>query len=246
MSETLDPRSLLQRLESRDSGLWPEGNVSPSRLGWLDIARTLSREEAKRRLGIPADRIVLGAMGRLAEEKGFDLLIRAADRLLEAGCDLTLLIAGEGPSRPALQGLIDELGRGERIRLLGFQQEIIPLYEAMDLFVLSSLREGLPNVVLEAMALEVPVLATRIAGIPRLIEDGKNGLLVDPGAVEPLGDAIACLVRDRDLRIALGKAGRATVEGRYSFQNRMNKFQKLYDDLLGETKVPTALPEVLT
>ncbi len=208
--------------------------------------RTLSREEAKRLLGIPAERIVLGAMGRLAEQKRFDLLIRAADRLLEAGHDLSLLIAGEGPSRPALQALIDELGRSERIGLLGFQQEIIPLYEAMDVFVLSSLREGLPNVVLEAMALEVPVVATRIAGMPRLIENGKNGVLVDPGAVETLGDAIACLAGDKELRIALGKEGRATVEGRYSFENRMNKFQKLYDDLMGGTQVPTALPEVLT
>ena len=146
----------------------------------------------------------------------------------------------------ALQALIDELGRGERIRLLGFQKDVIPLYEAMDLFVLSSLREGLPNVVLEAMALEVPVVATRIAGIPRLIEDGKNGLLADPGAVEPLAEAVARLVDNRELRIAFQKEGRATVETRYGFQSRVNKFRIIYDDLLGGKEVPTPLPEGLT
>ncbi len=210
------------------------------------FTRTVPRDQAKRRLGIPTERIVLGAMGRLAEEKGFDLLIRAVDRLLEAGYDLTLLIAGDGEKMQALQALIGDLGRGERIRLLGFQKNIIPLYEAMDLFVLSSLREGLPNVVLEAMALEVPVVATRVAGIPRLIEDGKNGLLADPGALEPLAEAIARLVDNRELRIAFQKEGRATVEARYGFQSRVNKFRKIYDDLLGGKEVPTPLPEVLT
>src|SRR5208337_1256707 len=123
---------------------------------------------------------------RLSEEKGYDLLIRAVDHLIRDGYDAALLVVGEGNQREKLEALLTELGRGDRIRLLGFQSDVVPLYEAMDLFVLSSLSEGLPNVVLEAMALEVPVVATQIAGIPRLIEDGKNGLLVDPGAFEPL------------------------------------------------------------
>ena len=185
-------------------------------------------------------------MGRLAEEKGFDLLIRAVDRLLAAGRDLTLLIGGEGPSRQVLQSLIDGLGRGDRIRLLGFQSDIIPFYEAMDLFVLSSLREGLPNVLLEAMALGVPVVATRIAGIPRLIEHETNGLLVEPGVMEPLADAIGRLIDDRELRSALQSAGRATVEERFSFQNRVYRFRKIYDDLLGVKPIPAPLTEVLT
>ncbi len=208
--------------------------------------RRTGRDEAKRRLGLPAGVFTVGAVGRLSEEKGYDLLIRAVDHLIRKGYDVALLIVGEGNQREKLEALLSELGRGDRIRLLGFQSDVVPLYEAMDLFVLSSLSEGLPNVVLEAMALEVPVVATQIAGIPRLIEDGKNGLLVDPGAFEPLAEAIARLVDNKELRIAFQKEGRATIETRYGFQSRMTKFRKIYDDLLARNEVPTSLPKVST
>ncbi len=206
--------------------------------------RRTGRDEAKRRLGLDAGVFTIGAVGRLAEEKGFDLLIRAVDRLLKDGRDLTLLIAGEGPSKLALRGLIDELGRGDRIRLLGFQSEVIPFYEAMDVFVLSSLREGLPNVVLEAMALEVAVVSTRIAGIPRLIDDGRNGLLVEPGSVDALAAAIARTIDDPALRHELEREGRATVEANHSFAVRMDKFRAIYDELLKRDPEPVTARKV--
>ena len=137
-----------------------------------------------------------------------------------------------------------ELGHGNRIRLLGFQSEVIPLYEAMDLFVLSSLREGLPNVVLEAMALEVPVVSTRIAGIPRLIDDGRNGLLVDPGSIDALAAAIARTIDDPALRHELEREGRATVEANHSFAVRMDKFRALYDELLKRDPEPVTARKV--
>ena len=109
------------------------------------------------------------------------------DRLLEQDFDVELRIAGEGDQQEHLASLIRAKGREDRIRLVGYQAQTIPLYEAMDVFVLSSLREGLPNVVLEAMAMEVPVIATRVAGIPRLIQHGSNGLLIDPGSAPRTG-----------------------------------------------------------
>ncbi len=179
-----------------------------------DFARTMTREDAKRQLGIPSDRLVVGAIGRLSAEKAFDLLIRAADRLLESGFDLELLIAGDGDEATRLQGLIDDLGRSDRIRLLGFRSHARALYQAMDVFALSSLREGLPNVLLEAMAMEVPVVATRIAGIPRLIRDRENGLLVEAGSDGALAGALARLLSDAGLRAVLRDAGRRSVEQR--------------------------------
>ena len=169
--------------------------------------RGTERDEAKRRLGLPAGKFTIGAVGRLSEEKAYDLLIRAVDRLIGDGYDVALLIVGEGNQRAKLEALLAELGRGDRIRLLGFQGDVIPLFEAMDLFVLSSLSEGLPNVVLEAMALEVPLVATRIAGIPRLIEDGRNGLLVEPGSIDALATAIARTIDDLTLRHQLEREG---------------------------------------
>jgi glycosyltransferase involved in cell wall biosynthesis len=103
----------------------------------------------------------------------------------------------------------------------------------MDVFALSSLREGLPNVVLEAMALETPVVATRVAGVPRLVHDGETGLLVEPGDLDQLAGALARLLADAALRARLARAGRRTVEAGYSFAARMDKVRALYDGLLG-------------
>src|SRR5262249_18147036 len=120
------------------------------------------------------------------------------------------------------------------VSLTGYQADPRPLYEAMDLFVLSSLREGLPNVLLEAMAMTVPVIATEIAGIPRLVQDGVNGVLVAPGSAKALAKGIADLVRQPDLRSRIANAGRATVETQYSFARRMEKIADLYDGMLRE------------
>ncbi len=198
-----------------------------------EYSRTLDTAEARRRLGVSAGRLVVGAVGRLSPEKGFDLLIRSADELIRRGVDLELLIAGEGAEEARLRGLISELNRVDRIRLLGFRPDTADVYQAMDVFVLSSLREGLPNVLLEAMALEAPVVATRIAGVPRLVEDGRNGLLVEPGSQKELTRALGRLLGDERLRAGLAREGRRTVEECYGFAARMEKVRAAYDTLLG-------------
>jgi glycosyltransferase involved in cell wall biosynthesis len=209
-----------------------------------EYARSRGVREAKLRLGIPPDRLVVGAVGRLSDEKGFDLLIRAADRLLRRGIDLELRIAGEGPERPRLERLIDDLGRGDRIRLLGYQAGTVELYEAMDVFALSSLREGLPNVLLEAMALEVPAVSTRVAGVPRLIRDGREGLLVEPGDADGLAEALARLLGDPELRARLGRQGWRTVVAGHGFEARMAKIRTLFDDLSGRARTNPIEPRV--
>jgi glycosyltransferase involved in cell wall biosynthesis len=196
-------------------------------------ARRSSSTAAKAALGLPSDRPIVGAVGRLSEEKGFDRLILAADRLLASGLNLHLVIIGEGDQRAKLAALIARLGRQDAIRLVGYQSAMAPWYEALDAFVLSSLREGLPNVLLEAMALEVPVIATRVAGVPRLIEDGINGLVVEPDDVTGLTAALRQVLETPPLRSRMAGAGRRTIEERYSFAVRMDKIRRIYDDLLG-------------
>ena len=198
-----------------------------------DYRRTRPVAEAKRRMGLRPDRLLVGAAGRLSAEKGFDLLIRATHQLACDGLDADLVVVGEGDERPRLEGLIAELGMGDRVRLLGYRPDLPAWYEAMDVFALSSLREGLPNVLLEAMALETPVVATRIAGVPRLVRHEENGLLVEPGAVEELAAALGRLLRDDGLRGRLARAGRRHVEAHNSFAVRMDKLRLLYDHMLG-------------
>ena len=147
-----------------------------------------------------------------------------------------LVIAGEGKERGALEQLVAHLNLQDRVRLLGFQSDLRPLYEAMDVFALSSRREGLPNVVLEAMALQTPVVSTRVAGVPRLIEKEKNGLLVDLNDQAALTAALERTIKHPELRAALAAAGRQTIEDRYSFAVRMQKVAAVYDELLGDAR----------
>jgi len=184
----------------------------------------------------PPDTLLLGAMGRLCDEKGFDLLIRATDALIRNGHRVSLRIAGEGSARPQMEALVNELGRNEDIQLLGHVADVKQFYEALDVFVLSSLREGLPNVLLEAMSMEVPVVATRVAGVPSLVRDGRNGLLVDANSVGCLATGIQRLLHDRELCRRFSKAGRRTIEQSYSFESRIRRIAGIYGRLLhGET-----------
>ncbi len=198
-----------------------------------DYSRTRSIAEAKRELGINERAILVGAVGRLSPEKGFDLLIRAIAKLRQAGMPVELAIAGDGNARPELERLIAQLAGGSYVRLLGHVADPRRLYEAMDVYALSSLREGLPNVLLEAMALEVPVVATRVAGVPKMIADGEDGLLVEAGSLESLANALTQVANDANLRRNVAAAGRQTVEKRFSFRRRMERIVEIYDEVLG-------------
>jgi glycosyltransferase involved in cell wall biosynthesis len=200
-------------------------------------ARTRRPEDARSRLGLPPHRRLIGAVGRLSEEKGFDRLIRAVDALVRRGLDVGLVIVGDGDQRAPLAECIRELGLQDRVTLAGFQPDLTPFYEAMNVFALSSLREGLPNVLLEAMAMQVPVVATRVAGIPQLVQHEENGLLVAPSSVIELEQAVSRLLDDPESAVRLGRSGRATVETSYSFAARMQRMSDLYDDLLGERRL---------
>jgi glycosyltransferase involved in cell wall biosynthesis len=192
----------------------------------------LESNEAKRRMGIAPGRILIGSVGRLAEEKRFDLLIRAVGSLIKRGLNVEAVVAGDGRDRTRLQSVISELGCDERIRLLGHCADPRSLYEAMDVFVLSSEREGLPNALLEAMAMEVPVVATRVGGIPQLIRHAQDGFLVEPGDVVELTDTLEQILRDADLRNRFAKAGRERVERDFSFEVRMQKIHAVYQSVL--------------
>ena len=201
----------------------------------IDTAEYTRRQtvtEAKAALGLPADRLHVGAVGRLEPEKAFDVLIRAVHQLNIAGVGCGLTIVGEGHDRPRLEALIVELGLADRVQLVGWQSDVKRWFEAMDSFALSSRREGLPNVLLEAMALGVPCVATRIAGIPRLIEDGVSGRLVPPDDLPALVAALTDVLTSEAARDRFRAAGRATIETRYSFAARMRTLAEDYDNLL--------------
>jgi len=158
----------------------------------------------------------LVSVGRLAEQKGQLLLIEAAARLKDRCPDLELVIVGDGPLRGELERAIDRLGLRGRVRIAGFldNRGVRRELEAARALVLPSFAEGLPVVLMEAMALGRPVIATSIAGIPELVEPGRNGWLVPAGAVEPLVEAMAeALAADPADLERMGRAGAARAAG---------------------------------
>jgi colanic acid/amylovoran biosynthesis glycosyltransferase len=156
-------------------------------------------------------------VGRLAPVKGQAVLVEAIAALRERGVDVRATIVGAGPERAALERRIGELGVEDRVELTGAvgQDRVRELYADADVFCLPSFREGLPFVAIEALAMGLAVVSTRIMGVPELIEDGTSGLLVSPGRPDQLADALERLASDPALRRALGSAGRATVKRDY-------------------------------
>lgn len=201
-----------------------------------EFRRRAPAAESPLRKDMPRGRLLVGAVGRLSDEKGFHWLIDAVERLIARGVDLELWIAGEGDQQERLAAQIAASPHRERLKLLGFRRDARELFAAFDVFALSSLREGLPNVVLEAMAMEVPVLATKCGGMEAFANDGDDALLVDAGATAPLERGLERLARDADLRQRLAHSARAKIEREYSFARRMERFAELYERLLARPR----------
>ena len=226
VSEDLHQRCL-------DLGIPPERCWHvPNAIDTSEYRRLDSIAAAKERYGLDPQRMIVGAIGRLSREKGFHILIQALKSLAADLPDVELWIIGEGSEIEPLRRLAAELDLADRVKIRGYEPEIAELLHAMDVFVLSSSREGLPNVLLEAMALELPVLASKVAGVPRLIEDRHNGLLVEPNSVSDLAEGLALLISDSKLRESIGKAARRTVVESYGFERRMEAILSIYDRVL--------------
>lgn len=215
-----------------------ESGIAANRLHQIDNAIVLDDYTTaaptltdKARFGFDSQRFLIGAVGRLSEEKGFHHLISVIARLITDGQPVGLIIAGEGHLRSQLQQQIDDLELQDQIRLCGFLTDPRELYRAIDLFVLSSAREGMPNVVLEAMASQRTVVATNCNGIPSLVSHSQNGLVVPIDNEQALHDAVRRCVLSDELRTQLAESGRQTVEERFCFDRRMKKIVDVYRKL---------------
>jgi glycosyltransferase involved in cell wall biosynthesis len=190
------------------------------------------REAARAELGIEPDNLAIGSVGRLSIDKGGqDILLRSLAHLREAHPEAKLLFVGKGPLRSDLQQLAQELAQGGAVIFTGQRADVPRLLSAMDIFVLPSLREALPIAVLEAMAARVPVIATRVGGVPEIVQDGLNGLLVPPGDEATLHVVLERLVADPQLRLTLGQAGRDHVEASFTLDKMVTKVEGIYEEL---------------
>ena len=200
----------------------PSAYLREIALGWgLDPARVTvipnpapglqalpSREEARASLGIRG--FALGAAGRLTAQKALGDALDAVARVP----DVELLVLGDGPERAALERHAARLGLGERVRFLGAgsREDVLTLFTAVDAALLTSAWENLPHTLLEALAVGTPVIATAVGGIPEVVADGENGLLVPPHDIDAIAAAVERLARDDELRGELAQAARPSVE----------------------------------
>lgn len=185
-------------------------------------------------------------VGRLVHLKGQSLLIRASAQLLARGIPTRVTLVGDGPKRAELEELATWLGVGARIRFTGSvgQDHIRALYAAADVFCLPSMAEGLPVVLMEAMALAVPVVTTRIMGIPELVEDGHTGLLVSPGNLDHLVEVLARILGDPELRAHLAAHGRTRVLEEFNVNESARQLRRVLTASLSATPDDSSSPSV--
>jgi sugar transferase (PEP-CTERM/EpsH1 system associated) len=205
-------------------------NVIPN---GVDLGRFRPDASARRRLRAQigaADReIVLGTVGRLDPVKDHATLLLAAGQAIAAGAPLKVVIVGEGPGRAQLQSAIETNAvlRG-RVVLAGESGKPEDWLNSFDVFVLPSLSEGMSNTVLEAMATELPAIATSVGANPDLVDDDQTGFLINPRDVRSLADRILRLTADRELRLEFGKRARQKVALEFSLQRMLENYSRLY------------------
>jgi glycosyltransferase involved in cell wall biosynthesis len=190
------------------------------------------RGESRRYLGIPGDRFAVGWIGRMTAVKRTDDVLVAFKRLRDGGVDAVLCMVGDGPDRPELERRAHELGVAQHTLFLGYQEHVAPFYAAFDALVLPSSNEGTPVSAIEALAAGRPVVATRVGGVPDVVDDATDGFLVEAGATEDLAHRLAQLARDPELRERMGRAGRERVLPRYAVERLVDDVDRLYRSLL--------------
>jgi glycosyltransferase involved in cell wall biosynthesis len=194
--------------------------------------RDVSRERvARENLGLPTDRFVIGAVGRLEPQKRFDLLIDAFAAIRAAHPTAILVIAGDGSLRESLRAHAQARRLGDACRFLGHRSDVGALHHAFDLFVQSSDYEGTPNAVLEAMALCTPVVATDVGGTAEIARAGVDALIVPAGRAEPIAAGIQAVLDDRAAAGARVDSARQRVERVLSFEARMRAVEEIYVEL---------------
>lgn len=198
--------------------------------------RFAGKEEAVRRsLGIPPGLTVVGTAGRLTPIKGQETLLRAVAGLLRRGEKIRLLLLGEGEQHRDLETLADGLGIAEGVHFLGWRPDVARVMACLDIFCFPSLNEGMGKVLVEAMAMHKPIIASDVGGIRDLVRSGENGILVPPGDVAAWTGAIASLCQDPEMRRRLGAEGgrRAPL---FSAERMIEEIERLYDVLLNPKK----------
>jgi glycosyltransferase involved in cell wall biosynthesis len=189
-------------------------------------------KQVRRELGLPEDARVLGNVGRFSSQKNPLDWVRVASRVAREIPDCHFLLVGDGPLRPKVEQLLEKEGLSERTIMPGLRRDVGRMLSAMDVFLLTSLWEGLPRVIPQALAMRVPVVATGADGSAEAIEEGSNGFIAEPGDIDRLSARCIQLLKDPQLRQQMGEKGRQSVLEPFDVRTMVRQIDEVYQQAL--------------
>lgn len=207
----------------------------PNAVAFENFTRDHDVQSFREELGVSPDVVLAANIGRLSPEKGQAEFIRAASVVLGTYPNIRFVLIGIGPDRSSLEQLAQECGITDKIIFCGYRADMARIYSSLDLVVQSSFTEGMPNVILEAASMEVPVIATNVGGTAEIIEHGRSGVLVRPGNTGEISSAILDFMRDRQKYADMARRARLSVRERFSYQSRTSRLMRIYDALVRKT-----------
>lgn len=230
-------KSQKQRLESYKVQIkrgWIVQNAVSVKQMFLDNLISDSRKDICKRFDIPENAQIVVSAGRMSPEKGHRFLVEAIGIISKKKKGAYFIFCGDGVCLENLKRQAQNLGVIGQCRFPGFSRDLPKIFNVMDLMVLPSLTEGLPNVVLEALACAKPVVASNVGGVPEIIENTVSGVLVPPAQPDLLAKAISKCLAKPDMMRAMGKAGSHKVKSKFTFDSQTQKLEEIYHNVLRE------------
>lgn len=204
-----------------------------------NFRRNLEDRSFRREIGVSDEILLVGNIGRLSPEKGQADFVLAASAVLQKHKDVRFILVGKGDDESRLRKLVQDLGVRNEIIFAGYRENMVHVYNSLDLVVQSSYTEGMPNVILEALAMKVPVIATDVGGTSEAIMNNETGVLVQPGEPEELAIKMLDFVKSKDAFKKMVERGRKVVEAKFNIEERTRRLSEIYDRVIFERRKTT-------
>ena len=205
----------------------------PSGIDFDSVSSEASGRDIREELDVPPGNTLVGSIGRFVDVKGYEYFVKAAIELIKKRDDIYFVLAGDGPLRQKYLEMISQAGVEERFHVIGWQENTVATIKALDVFVLPSLNEGMGRVLVEAMFLEKPVIATRVGGVPSVVLGGA-GLLIDPASSSAIENAINMLMEDPATARDMARKAHEKAANEYSAEKMVEDLDGLYKELSGK------------